>query len=65
MASRQNDGRMVQLLLSHGAQMNARNAEGMSALMWAAWTSRAAIVDQLLEAGADPHLTDRVTRLNS
>lgn len=56
---------MVQLLLAHGAQINARNAEGMSALMWAAWTSRTTVVEQLLEAGANPHLKDRVLLYHS
>jgi ankyrin repeat protein len=44
---------IVRLLLEKGADINARNAENQTALMYAAWSVDAGIVRLLIERGAD------------
>jgi ankyrin repeat protein len=48
---------LVALLLGHGAEVNARRRDGMTALHGAAWRGHAAVARALLEAGADPAIT--------
>jgi ankyrin repeat protein len=49
----------VRLLLSHEAEVNIQDGhEGWTALMFAAAEGQGAIVQALLDAGADPGLTD-------
>ncbi|CAN5680520.1 hypothetical protein BH24ACI5_BH24ACI5_00520 [soil metagenome] len=52
------NGETVALLLEHGANVNARQQEGYTALMGAAGTGREDLVDLLLARGADPTLED-------
>lgn len=48
----------LQLLLDHGAQINAQAALGMTALMWAAQMGRPAAVTLLLARGANPNIVE-------
>jgi uncharacterized protein len=48
---------LVRLLLEHGAQVNARRKDGMTPLHGAAWRGHAGVVQELLDAGADPAIT--------
>jgi ankyrin repeat protein len=45
----------VELLLAHGADIDAPDAAQGTALMWAAQTGQPAMVRLLLERGADAH----------
>lgn len=44
---------MVALLLRHGAQLDALDHDGWTALMWAAWSNLPQVVNQLLEHHAN------------
>jgi ankyrin repeat protein len=48
----------VDLLLAHGANVNARSRSGWTALHHAAWSNHQAIARKLLDAGADPLARD-------
>ncbi len=48
---------LVRLLVEHGADVGARRKDGMTALHGAAWRGHAAVVQALLDAGADPAAT--------
>lgn len=48
---------MLKLLLEHGANANAKDQFGQTALMYATWTVNTSAADLLLEHGADPNLT--------
>ena len=52
-AAREADVDAVRAALKAGADVNAPDAEGTSALLWAAYNSSADLVSLLLEAGAD------------
>ena len=43
----------VKALLAHGADVNAKERRGQTALMWAAAEGHAEVVEALLDAGAD------------
>jgi len=45
--------KIAQMLLASGADVNARDGEGKTALMWAAWKGDDSIVRTLLANGAD------------
>src|SRR5262249_36978800 len=47
---------MVRVLLEAGAEVNARDKNGMTALMMARSVGQSQIVEMLLQAGADPSL---------
>jgi ankyrin repeat protein len=49
---------VVELLLTHGVAVNARYANDLTALMWAAGNGHAETVRLLLAGGADRKLTD-------
>lgn len=49
---------MVRLLLRSGADPNRRGDRGVTALIEAGQDGCAAVIPALLEAGADPDLTD-------
>ena len=51
-----NDKRMVDILLRHGADVNAHNLEGRTPLHDAAGRGEASLVEVLLEHGADKSL---------
>jgi ankyrin repeat protein len=51
-----NDKRMVDILLRHGANVNAQNLEGRTPLHDAAGRGESALVELLLEHGADKSL---------
>jgi len=56
LASRQGDVASVKALIGRGATVNAvEEANGQTALMWAVAEQRAAVVDLLVQAGADVH----------
>jgi hypothetical protein len=57
-----NNGRvaLLQQLLDHGANVNARTRAGWTALMYAAWNGRTEGARRLLAAGANPAVTDRI-----
>jgi len=57
-AARAGDQERVQSLLSSGAEVNARDEEGSTALMFAALRGDETMVQALLAAGADPDLKD-------
>jgi len=48
---------LVRLLLEHGADVNGRRGDGMTALHAACWRGLARVAQELLDAGADPALT--------
>ena len=50
---------IVEFLLDQGAQVDARNGQGRTALMFAATGSFPETVSLLLERGADPNATDK------
>jgi len=50
-----NQARLVELLLSAGAAVDARDRLGLTPLYWAAGRGRVECVQRLLDAGADPH----------
>jgi ankyrin repeat protein len=47
---------LVQLLLAHGAQVNAQRRDGMTALHAAAYRGHLQVIEALLKAGANPNL---------
>jgi ankyrin repeat protein len=49
---------IVRLLLDHGADVNAKDSKGRTALMYAATSFNVNVVRQLLKKGADPSLVD-------
>lgn len=61
-AAMRKNSEIVSLLLAAGADVNAKDASGASALMWAAYATENAeprIVHLLLAAGADPSVRNR------
>lgn len=46
----------TELLLAHGAEINARDNEGSTPLFWAAWQGNKELVKLLLDKGADVSL---------
>ncbi len=50
------DTETVMNLISSGAELNTRDAMGMTPLMWAAYKGKRSTVVYLLERGADSHL---------
>lgn len=52
-------GRILDLLLDHGAQMDMRNREGETALLVAARCGNKNVVNKLLERGANLHARDK------
>jgi ankyrin repeat protein len=59
-AAQRGDVEAVRALLRDGADANAAQGDGMSALHWAAMNGRPDIVDILLYAGASPEATTRL-----
>jgi ankyrin repeat protein len=53
---------ILQLLVSHGAEVDWQNEEGMSALHVAAMWGNVAAVRLLLDSGADPVVVDEEDR---
>ena len=49
---------IAQILIDAGADVNRRNGVGQTALMMAALVNKTAIIDLLLEHGADPAIVD-------
>jgi ankyrin repeat protein len=52
------DAAAVRALLAQKADVNARQADGATALHWAVYRSDAALTDLLLQAGANPRATN-------
>lgn len=50
---------VIEFLLKRGLDINARNAQGETALILAAWYGRADLVEVLLQKGADPNVKTR------
>jgi ankyrin repeat protein len=59
-ASRNDDLSGLETLLKQGADFNARDEDGSTALAWAAARSNTRIAEMLLQAGADPDLTNEL-----
>ena len=59
-AAQRNDVEAVRTLLRSGADVNAAQGDGMSALHWAASNGRPDVIDVLLYAGANPEATTRL-----
>lgn len=57
-SSQAGDLAAVSKLVKDGAEVNAKDAYGNSALMWSAWNGHADVVDALIAAGADVHAHD-------
>lgn len=57
--ARAGDASLVVELVGAGARVDARNGDGYTALILAAYNGRAASVDALLAAGADPNVGDK------
>jgi len=57
--ARAGDAALVKELLAAGANIDARNDAGYTALILAAYNGRAAAVEALLAAGADPNAANR------
>ena len=51
-----NEIEAVAALISHGADVNARQQDGWTPLMWASYCGYAKVVEALLDAGADKEL---------
>ncbi len=47
---------LVELLLAHGANVNAQRRDGMTALHAAAYRGHLKVIEALLKAGADPNI---------
>lgn len=59
-AARADDHSACELLLKQGADVNAREADGATALSWAATRTNLAMAKLLLDAGANPNLTNEL-----
>jgi ankyrin repeat protein len=59
-AAANGQARSVELLIAAGAEVNARRADGMTALIRAAFSGHLEIVTTLLQSGADVYPTDRL-----
>lgn len=57
-ATLQTDTNRIDYLLQHGADINAKDVEGMTSLMHAVKSSDLTLINGLLEYGADPNLQD-------
>ena len=53
---------MIKMLVNAGADVNARDSMGESALIWAAQFGHTDIMEILLKAGADPSIKDNAGR---
>jgi ankyrin repeat protein len=53
---------MAGLLLDHGADINARDGEGMTPLCWAAYCGKDAVCQLLVQRGADLTIADKYGR---
>lgn len=51
---------MVTLLVDAGADLNARDRDGWTALMWASWSNLPKVTAKLLALGADVNAADRL-----
>ncbi len=58
-AAERADWNQVQRLLDQGADPNARQVDGMTALLWTVWHDHAEPALQLMEHGADPETANR------
>lgn len=59
-AARDDDRAAVESLLKQGADVNAREEDGATALAWAASRSNVAMAEVLLKAGANPNLANEL-----
>lgn len=57
-ATLQGDTNRIEYLLKNGANINGRDVEGMSSLMYAVKSTDLTLINGLLEYGADPNLQD-------
>jgi ankyrin repeat protein len=58
-AAMQRDNAAVRLLLQNGTDINGAQADGATALHWAAYHGDSALARELLNAGADPSMANR------
>ena len=61
-AARRGDLPAIRAALTAGVDLDARDAMGWTALMWAAHAVQRGAIDLLLEAGADPAIRDRLVQ---
>ena len=52
----------ARVLIKNGAELNARDTAGTTALHWAAWAGNYPLVKMMLENGANPQVTDYAGR---
>jgi len=50
---------LIPLLAQRGADINARDGDGWTPLMWASWSGMPGVVGKLLELGALPNAADK------
>ena len=62
-AAGQGDRAAVRSLLKHGADVNAAQGDGMTALHWAVYKDDAEMVQMLLSAGANVAATTRINKM--
>jgi len=58
-AASRGDAAAIERLFKSGADVNAQQADGATALQWASYRGDAKLVDRLLKAGAKPELANR------
>ena len=58
-AAQQNDRAAIERLLAERADVNASQADGMTALLWAAYRDDFDLVEKLLRSGADVRTANR------
>ena len=51
----------IRVLINNGANVNARDKEGMTPLLWAIQGKQPSLVTAMLDAGADVHACHKVT----
>jgi ankyrin repeat protein len=56
---------LLKLMIKRGADVNARNFDGYTAMMWATMNHAHLLLQELVSSGADPTIKDLVNALNA